>query len=259
MDDQRDTDGTAPVWLNTPIGSALLSSERDQLRQALEGVFGEHLLQIGRWGDARGFKDLSRTQHAVTVYCASQQEGADVCADFARLPFDSNSIDAIVLPHTLDMAVSPHDVLREVHRVLRSDGKLLMLGFKPFGLWGMRRLLSRGTFPAGINHALGERTLRDWLQLLDLRVENHHRFFFKPPFDRFASGGNEKLAHTAQRWFPELAACYLLQARKRVAAITPIRPRWHRRARVVGGITEPSMRNVVKLIRTPDSNDGENG
>ncbi|MEO0576598.1 MAG: class I SAM-dependent methyltransferase [Pseudomonadota bacterium] len=251
--------GAYPGWLETPMGQALLGCERDQLRQALEGVFGEHLLQIGRWGSAEGFIDLSRTQHAVTVYTAEQGVAAGVYADFARLPFDSNSVDAVLLPHTLDMAVSPHDVLREVHRVLRSDGRLLMLGFKPFGLWGMRRLFSRGSFPSGINHALGERTLRDWLQLLDLRVENHQRFFFRPPFDRFATGGNEKLAHTAQRWFPELAACYLLQARKRVAAITPIRPRWHRRARVVGGVTKPSLRNVVKMVHAPDSEDSDNG
>ncbi|MEL6868579.1 MAG: class I SAM-dependent methyltransferase [Pseudomonadota bacterium] len=258
MQGTNEHSGAYPDWLNSPIGVALCDSERQVMSAALEGVFGEHLLQIGRWGDAAGFVDLARTQHAATVY-AQGVHGGTLCADFARLPFDSDSVDAVILPHTLDLTDSPHDVLREVHRVLRSDGRLLMLGFKPFGLWGMRRLWSRGKFPPQVQQTLGERTLRDWLRLLNMRIDQHQRFFFRLPFARMAGTYDAQLEHAGQRWFPELAACYLLQARKRVAAITPIMPRWRRRARVVGGVTEPSLRNVVELFDRSDSDDDNRG
>ncbi|MEM7601458.1 MAG: NAD(P)-binding domain-containing protein, partial [Verrucomicrobiota bacterium] len=50
---------------------------------------------------------------------------------------------------------NPHDLLRESHRVLRSEGRLLLVGFKPFGLWGVRRLWSRGRFPPGTGFESG--------------------------------------------------------------------------------------------------------
>lgn len=242
-DDKRPS--PSPSWLASDLGQALLDSELTMLEQALDGVFGEHLLQIGRWGDSRGVVPMARTQRATTVFAAG--EGGHVTADFTRLPFESDSIDAVVLPHTLDVAVSPHDVLREVHRVLRSDGRLVLLGFKPFGLWGLRRLASRRRFPPCVRQVLGDHSLRDWMQLLDLRIEQHQRFFFRLPISRRLGSASAEFEALGQRWFPELAACYLMQARKRVATLTPIVPQWRTRRRVVAGVAEPSVRNVVKL------------
>lgn len=246
-----------PAWLRLPLGQALLSAETEVLRHALDGVFGEHLLQVGRWGDAPGFTALARTQSATRVFRPG--EGGDVAADFTRLPFESDSVDAVLLPHTLDLTANPHDVLRESHRVLRSEGRLLLLGFKPFGLFGLRRLWSRGRFPPGVGNVLGDRVLRDWLQLLDLRVYDHQRFFFRLPFAGMGHSLSPEWEQRGKRWWPELAACYLLHARKRVAALTPLRPRWRTRARVVGnGVAEPSYGNVVELRRPGDDlNDPE--
>ncbi|MEM7611299.1 MAG: class I SAM-dependent methyltransferase [Pseudomonadota bacterium] len=234
-----------PAWLQTPLGTALLAAEHAQLAHALEGIFGEHLLQIGRWGDAGGLVKLARTQHATTVY--QQGQGGEVSADFSRLPFESNSVDAVILPHTLDLAPHPHDVLRESHRVLRAEGRLVIMGFKPFGVWGARRLWSRGRFPPTVNQALGDRVLRDWLRLLDMRLHEHQRFFFRWPINRFGKPPSRSWEQLGQRWWPELAACYLLHARKRTVAMTPIRPSWRRRVRAVGGLPEPSLRKVTKI------------
>lgn len=237
----------APGWLQTPLGQALLEAETHVLTHALDGVFGEHLLQIGRWGDEAGWMAQARTQHASRVF--GPGEGGDVAADFTCLPFDSGSVDAVLLPHTLDLTTNPHDVLRESHRVLRSEGRILLLGFKSFGLWGLRRLWSRHQFPPGMSQVLGDRVLRDWLQLLDLRVYDHQRFFFRLPLTRLGQPASANWEQRGKRWWPELAACYLLHARKRVAAVTPVMPRWRARARVVGGVAEPSLRKVVELRR----------
>ena len=252
--DDRSTD--RPAWLRLPLGQALLAAETEVLTHALDGVFGEHLLQIGRWGAEAGWTSLARTQVATRVYRPG--EGGDVAADFTRLPFDSDSVDAVVLPHTLDVTARPHDVLRESHRVLRSEGRLLLVGFKPFGLWGLRRLWSRRRFPPGVTNVLGDRVLRDWLQLLDLRVYDHQRFFFRFPVSGMGQPVSREWEQRGKRWWPELAACYLLHARKRVVALTPMRPKWRARARVVGGVPEPSLRNVVELRdRRDDVNDPE--
>ncbi len=242
----------APDWLAQPLGGALLAAEHEQLGHALDGVFGEHLLQIGRWGPEEGCMPFARTQLATTVYRPG--EGGMVSADYDRLPFDSDSVDAVVLQHTLDVTEHPHDVLREAHRVLRSEGRLLMVGFKPFGPWGARRLWSRRRFPPGVRNVLGDRVLRDWLRLLGMRTHEHQRFFFRLPVNRWGGSLSDEWESRGKRWWPEMAACYIIHARKRVAAMTPLRPSWRTRARVVGGVPEPSLRHVVVRIADDDDN-----
>ncbi|MEN7342964.1 MAG: class I SAM-dependent methyltransferase [Pseudomonadota bacterium] len=247
-----DTKGseTGQAWLGSTIGQELLAAEQRVIDEALDGVFGEHLLQIGRWGPDDGLISHSRTQHSVTVY--SRGQPGQVVADFARLPFANDSVDAILLPHTLELSSRPHDILREAHRVLRSEGHLMILGFKPVGFWGLRRWLSKGKFPPGIQQVIGDRKLDDWMQLLDLRVQDHKRFLFRLPVSKKLNLTGVNWERFGRRWWPELAACYWMQARKRVATITPIRPSWRSRARVVSGLAKPSMRDAVKSVVKDD-------
>ena len=75
----------------------------------------------------------------------------------------------------------PPQVLPGVHRVLRRDGRLIILGFKPGGLWGLRRLVPGAGMPPGADHLISERRLKDWLQLLDMRIQGSLRYFFRWP------------------------------------------------------------------------------
>src|SRR5690606_41680254 len=58
-----------------------------------------------------------------------------------QLPFDTQSIDLIVMPHTLEWCADPHQVLREVERVLMPEGRVVLTGFNPYSLWGLRESL----------------------------------------------------------------------------------------------------------------------
>src|SRR5690606_4575216 len=62
----------------------------------------------------------------------------------AALPLASQSVDLLVLPHTLEYADDPHAVLREAERVLIHEGRLIIAGFNPWSLWGARHRLGRG-------------------------------------------------------------------------------------------------------------------
>ena len=241
---------TSQEWLGSAIGAELLAAEQHVIDEALDGVFGEHLLQIGRWGPDEGLIGHSRTQHSATVYTHGQ--AGQVIADFARLPFANDSVDAILLPHTLELSSRPHDILREAYRVLRSEGHLMILGFKPIGLWGLRRWLSKRRFPPGVQQVIGDRKLDDWMQLLDLRIQDHKRFFFRVPVKQKLNLTGVNWERVGRRWWPELAACYWMQARKRVATITPIKPSWRSRATVVTGLAKPSMRDTVKSVVKED-------
>ena len=228
-------------WLQTPLGEALLQQEARVVEEALDGIFGEECLQLGLWGENRAFMRFSRTQRCALISENALGKPCAVAA-FHKLPVASDSIDAVLLPHTLDYSERPHEILREVDRVLRANGHIVILGFKPAGLWGLRRLIPGAGMPPGADHLISERRLRDWLKLLDMRIQGNLRYFFRWPLPRRRVRTSQKWEQRGQALWPELAACYMLTAQKRVSAMTPVRPLWRRKPKVVHGLAEPSTR-----------------
>ena len=233
-------------WLESPLGAALLRQEARVAEEALDGIFGEQCLQLGMWGDNRTFLRFTRTQRCSLIADTIEGQPSAV-GEFHRLPIESDSIDAVLLPHTLDFSDRPHEILREVDRVLRADGHIVILGFKPGGLWGLRRLIPGAGMPPGADHLISERRLRDWLKLLDMRVRGSLRYFFRWPLPRRAVGKSQSWERRGRMLWPELAACYMLTAQKRVSTLTPVRPLWLPKPQVVSGLAEPTAR--VSRIR----------
>lgn len=228
-------------WLKTPLGEALLLQEARVVEEALDGVFGEQCLQLGAWGGNRAFLRFARTQRSALLAESTIGEPSAV-GKLHQLPIASDSIDAVLMPHTLDYSDRPHAILREVDRVLRRDGRLIILGFKPGGLWGLRRLIPGAGIPPGADNLISDRRLRDWLKLLDMRIQGSSRYFFRWPLPSKKARVSSKWERRGQAWWPELSACYMLSAQKRVSALTPVRPVWRRQPKVVAGLAEPSTR-----------------
>ena len=164
------------------------------------------------------------------------------------LAIASDSIDAVLLPHTLEYEPDPHEILREVGRILSGEGHLIVLGFRPLSSWGMRHLFARHGFPPGIERLIGERRLRDWLKLLGFEIVDARRYLFALPWGAAASpeGFFER---AGESMWPLFASGYMLKARKRVYALTPIRPRWRLRPAVVGGLIEPTTRMNHEVMK----------
>jgi len=238
---------SATQWLASPLGEALLSQESRVVEEALDGIFGEQCLQLGLWGDDKTFLRYARTQRTAIIDAAPVGGGPSAIGDLHRLPIANDSIDCVLLPHTLDFSDRPHAILREVHRVLRSDGYLIVLGFKTGGLWGLRRLVPGAGIPPGAEHMISDRRLRDWLKLLDLRIHGMQRYFFRWPLPGNRGASSPNWERRGQRLWPELAACYMLTAQKRVSTLTPLRPRWRRNPQVVAELAGTT--NRVSRIR----------
>ena len=233
-------------WLKTPLGEALLQQEARVVEEALDGIFGEQCLQLGLWGDNRSFLRFTRTQRCSLIAETAEGEPSAI-AEMHRLPVESDSLDAVLLPHTLDYTDRQHAILREVDRVLRSNGHVVILGFKPGGLWGLRRLVPGAGMPPEADYLISDRRLKDWLQLLDMRIQSASHYFFHWPLPGNKARGSKKWERRGQDWWPELAACYMLTAQKRVSTLTQVRPLWRRKSQVVTGLAEPSTR--VSRIR----------
>ncbi len=228
-------------WLNSPLGQRLLAAEGELLREPLAGIFGEHCVQVGSWGEPTTFLRHVRTQYAGIV-AERAGDGVGALARAESLGLCSDSVDLLLLPHTLDYCERPHAVLREATRVLRSDGQMILLGFKPGGVWGLKRLWPGVRYPANTRQTVAERKLADWLELLDLRIVSRQRYFFSLPRQAKASERFPLWQSWGERFWPELASCYVFRVQKRLRTLTPVRTRWRRQKKVVAGLVKPSAR-----------------
>jgi SAM-dependent methyltransferase len=241
------TDNTPASWFETPVGGRVLREESLLARHALDDVFGFELLQVGTWGPASHLLSGARTQHT-TLLSSRPGPGVTLCAPLTSLPFASDSIDAVLLPHTLELVQDPYAVLREAERVLCAEGCLLICGFNPWSGWGARRvfghLFRRPPFPPQTRRLLAERRLRDWMALLDFDVAGVYGYLGSLPIaGRRRLKSDDATPDPAYRPRAALTAGgYLLKARKRVQTLTLVRPRRRARQRVLVPAAEPTSK-----------------
>lgn len=223
-------------WLASPAGRYLLAWEQAQYDAAVADVFGYFALQCGMPQiDCLRENRMQSRIHARYRRDASHGGGTLESTittvqidDFDELPFASQSLDLVALPHVLDLAHDPHQVLREVDRVLRPEGRLFVTGLNPISLWGARQAipLLKPFMPPPFRSIAAPR-LCDWLRLLSFEPDRGRYGCYRPPCR------TEKwLEHTAfmeragDRWWPVCGAVYFIAAIKRVRGMRLIGPVW---------------------------------
>lgn len=227
-------------WFSGPRGAALLALESALVGETLEDCFGWEMLQVGAWGEGRGLLRGARTR-SQALAASSLVSGCDLVSRLSQLPIASDSVDTVLLPHTLEFESDPYSVLREADRVLAGDGKLVILAFAPWSPWGLRAATTHAGYPPGLRRLISERRLRDWLRLLGYDIGEARRYLHELPWGEPAA---VTLRTRRSWWYPLPGGAVVLKARKRLHSLTPLRPRLRERAtRVLGGLTEPSSAN----------------
>lgn len=235
-------------WLETPRGRLLLQRQRHQLLDILPRLFGYRLLQIGDWSLDRDLLESGATLCNWVLGRAGALD-ADIIMDGQSLPICSGCIDAVILPHSLELATSPHRLLREVDRVLCDHGHVVILGFNPFAPWLLwSRLARRGRAGEMMRHrhcySLGR--IHDWLDLLDFDVIGMTRFGVGFPY--LPAEGLDTEGGKWRNLTAIFAMSYMVVARKRVVPLTPAKAVWRRPrpSAVPGGMPEPTS-NVGRV------------
>jgi SAM-dependent methyltransferase len=212
----------ATQWLATPPGEYVLAREQAYFDNAVADIFGYHALQLGMEE-----LDLLRGSRIPLRVHVGRGANAGLRADFRDLPIESNSVDLMVLPHTLEFSDHPHQIVREVARALRPEGQVVIAGFNPLSLWGLRRGFgSRDEYPWQGSFIHLPR-VKDWFALLGLEIVAGSMACYAPPcadqkwLDRFAF-----MEKAGDRWWPIAGGVYFLQAIKRVRGIRLIMPKW---------------------------------
>jgi len=236
--------GALANWLRTPVGQYVSTWERKTVNRMVANVFGYHAVQLGL--PQQDFLQSNRIQTKILVHpClpdglrngghCPQPAARDVAvlvAEPEQLPFDSQSLDLLILPHVLECSNHPHQVLREASRVLVPEGRVVICGFNPWSLWGLHERLPglEPLLPVPAPMQVSLARVKDWFTLLSFEADRGHFGCYAPPcstqnwLQRFAfmeSAGN--------RWWPVCGAVYVISAVHRVAGMRLMAPGWKTR------------------------------
>lgn len=239
-------------WLQSPPGKYVLGWEQKCFDQIVADVFGFHAVQIG----LPQINTLSENRMPLQVLFSHSNESRDLAdrfhwhliqGDASELPFANESLDLVVLPHVLEFATDPHQILREVDRVLRPEGRLVISGFNPASLWGARQYLSRligSPYLPRDGQFISLIRIKDWLQLLNYSLDRGHFGCYKFPFHGQSSMIRMNfLEPMGNRWWPIFGAVFLVSAIKR-----------HQGMRLVGQISPLRVPVVPKLSPATEIN-----
>ncbi|MBL8396109.1 MAG: methyltransferase domain-containing protein [Candidatus Accumulibacter sp.] len=211
------------AWLHSAQGRYVMAWEQARIDSVVADLFGYNAIQIGL-----PERELLAHNRIPLRQVAGDSGQVDILCDLRHLPFAAHSIDLVVMAHVLEFHDDPHQILREVERILIPEGELLITGFNPISIWGLRQRLPN--CPHGFpwnGHYLSVLRLKDWLQLLGFEVERSSFGCYSPPctHERWLQHW-QFMEAAGNRWWNFAGGVYLLRAIKRVHGMRLILPSW---------------------------------
>ena len=238
----------ARPWYDTTLGRYVLEREQAYIDSAVSDIFGFNALQFNL-----AQYDLLRASRITTHLTLGPYPPARVMTDFDCLAIANQSIDLILMPHVLEFSPAPHQILREVERILIPEGHVLITGFNPFSLWGGYHALRRGddAYPwRGTFISLLR--VKDWLALLGFEVVAGKLACYAPPLQSEKWMARFKFMEVAgDRWWPLGGGIYCLLAKKRVHSMRVILPSWSERLAAQRGIVPVTQKGAVQQDQQP--------
>ncbi|SDO61743.1 Methyltransferase domain-containing protein [Ralstonia sp. 25mfcol4.1] len=247
-------------WLASPPGQYMLRWESQQYDRTVTDIFGYHAVQLG----LPHIDTLRENRMPFSALALDGRAGPhgprethpdarQLLCRFDELPFDTQSIDLVTLPHILEFSEDPHEVLREVSRVLMPEGRVVVTCFNPMSLWGARQGLNRlGATPFLPSDAqtIGFVRIKDWLKLLGFEIIRGRFGCYCPPYrtDRWLQRA-AFMEKAGDRWWPIFGSVYMISAVKRVKNIRLVGPAWK--------TAKPTLAPVAAPVATPTGTHGK--
>ena len=212
-------------WLEKQfLGKELLGTEKKTLSHLLKNHFGKHALLIGVPEQTCLLDSTPIPFHTLLSPIALHHHSIpSIESNFQELPVLTGSMDAVILPHTLELVDNPRQLLAEACRIIKPEGLIVITGFNPVSMWGIRKLFARRHSSPWTANFIQQHKIKNWLRLADFQMEKQQTTLFQPPFARQLLYRKFSLLERVGRLcYPWFGGVYVLLARAKVTPIAAI-------------------------------------
>jgi len=221
-------------WLGQPQGGYLVEAERQLLPSLLAEYYGKYIALIGV-PEQQSLLTTSNMMYpflispmVIQVRSGARSESAYyIESEFYELSIHSSSIDLVILPHTLEYVDNPRRILAEACRIVKPEGHIVIFGFNPYSLWGLKKLLLQNKYAPWSSNFIQATTVKQWLKLADFELVKQTTMVFRPPIQH--DGIYQKLKFLegiGKRCYAPFGGVYAIVATAKNIPFTPIRMHW---------------------------------
>lgn len=203
----------------TPRGKLLQALEIKYFNKQINLGCKQIVLQIGALGFENEFIDCTLYQRFTILdnWVAGTNLATKIQAKAFSLPIQTESVDMIILPHLLEFDAHRFQTIREIERVLKPEGDLIILNFNPWSLWLRSQYFwDKHLAKSWQGHFITRTRILDWLKLLNFELKTTTEFeidSFKTTTGSFKFNKNTLLA-----------TAYAIKAVKRRYTLIPLIP-----------------------------------
>jgi SAM-dependent methyltransferase len=137
------------------------------------------------------------------------------------LPFPEQSLEKLLLVHAVENADYLRELMHEAWRVLKPNGRILMVVPSRSGLWSRA-----DKTPFGHGRPYSMKQMRNFLREAQFTIENHTRaLYFFPSHNRLFLAVSHILDVLGEAILPKFGGVILVEASKQLYNMTPLRVR----------------------------------
>ena len=209
------------AWYQTPRGKLLKELEAAYLERSITVSCQQIILQIGGLGWENEFIDctLYKNYTVLDAKGLGCDETRKIRAKAYILPLQSESIDMIIVPHLLEFDAQRFQTMREVERVLKPEGLLVVLNFNPWSLWVRYQFLwDKKMADTWRGHFISRSRILDWLKLLNFEVTLSSEFNLDS-----VSSKHGKFIAQGHSFFSTAYAIKAIKRRYNIIPLTPVK------------------------------------
>ncbi|MEQ1637071.1 MAG: methyltransferase domain-containing protein [Methylococcales bacterium] len=210
------------AWYQTPRGRLLQELEAKYLQHAIQVSCKQTIVQIGGLNWENEFIDCTLYEKFIIIDYKGMgcPEALKIQAKAFALPIQTASVDLVILPHLLEFDAQRFQTIREVERILKPEGELIIVNFNPWNLWlRYQFVLDKKWSNTWHAHFISRNRVIDWLKLLNFEIKLCSEFNINQIDQLDAPTINFKTSRN-----PLLGMAYAVKAIKRRYNLIPLTP-----------------------------------
>lgn len=215
-------------WLHESfLGRSIIAAEKNLLASLLETHYGKHAILLGAPNQFSLLEAGKLPCHSlVSPFVAHERQPGFIEGDYHDLPIDTACADLVVLPHTLEYLDNPRSLVSEACRIAKPEGLIVVMGFNPYSMWGVKKIFSRKRNTPWIGSFHQPHAVKNWLKLFDCHIEQHSSILLRPPIGHEGAYNKLQFMEMVNNLIPYVGGIYCIVARAKTIPLTPIRMKW---------------------------------